>query len=166
MLEEPRRVLPGDNVESRRFDKLTCAVGRLERRKVLALLPATLAATLVGTEVKAADRKNRKKRARKRRKRNSVLCLSDGNRVIRCQGTGACCDSDRSNALGCARPGYTTCCKGPLGYNRLYSNDYRCCPSLSEGMDGACPDSHPLCCPGRCCNGSTCEQPQECWQLA
>lgn len=37
-------------MDSRHFDTLTRALGGLERRRVFALLPATLAAVLAGSE--------------------------------------------------------------------------------------------------------------------
>lgn len=163
-------------MDSHRFDKLTRALGGLERRQVLALVPATLAAALAGSEVKA-DKKDKRKRIRRRNRRvgrrfrryqrkNSYLCASFENRVIRCPNDTVCCDPDRSNVSGCMPPGFSTCCQTADGYSGR-NERYHCCSSVSEGFDGACRDDWPVCCPDdHCCPlGSDCSDLSVCARL-
>ena len=64
-------------MDKRHFDTLTRALGRLERRRVVALLPATMAAVLAGAETVDA-RRSRKQRQQEREK----LILFEDYRVV------------------------------------------------------------------------------------
>lgn len=168
-------------MDSRRFDKLTRALGDLERRQLLALLPATLASALAESETEAADKKTRKQRERKRLKKynrrrkrrsrqyvaeNTFTCPSSDNQVITCWQGQVCCDPERSNDSWCAGPGFTSCCKAPDSKAYGWQSDWRCCPSVYQGIWGACPDDFPLCCTNTCCvdNGG-CSNSHTCMHL-
>jgi hypothetical protein len=159
-------------VDARHFDTLTRALGRLERRRVLALLPATMAAVLTGAETvdSRRTRKEREKRQRKRKNRlrrlNVIRCRSVGGRKQRCYRTEVCCNRDRSNFAGCTPRGFTTCCRESEFTSRSFPPDYRCCPTPTEGQNGACPDAYPVCCQGGCCPaGSDCSGLTNCLQF-
>lgn len=164
-------------MDSRHFDTLTRALGGLERRRVFALLPATLAAVLAGSETVNARRtrkqrkQEREKRQRKRKNRlrrlNVIRCRSVGGRKQRCYRTEVCCNRDRSNFAGCTRRGFTTCCRESEFFSRSFRPDYRCCPTPGEGQNGACPDANPVCCQGGCCPaGSDCSDLTNCLQFS
>jgi hypothetical protein len=164
-------------MDSRRFDKLTRALGSLERRQVLVLLPATLAAVLARHEAADARRtrkqrkQERERRQRKRKNRlrrlNVVRCRSVGGRKVRCYRTEVCCDRERSNLAGCARRGFATCCRASENSSYGFTSDYRCCPTPAEGQNGACPDAYPVCCQGGCCPaGSDCSDLTGCLQFS
>lgn len=157
-------------MDSGRFDALIRAFGGLERRQLLALLPATVALALVEPEAEGADKKTRKQRERKRRKnfnrrwkRKTYRCVSFQDRIIRCLDNQICCNPDRSNTTGCVNypehASVTTCCSTGNSSGSYYAhpNNYRCCPTASEGLYAACPDDYPVCCPNACCAaGSDC----------
>lgn len=161
-------------MDSRRFDTLTRALGGLERRQVLALLPA--AAVLAETKAEAADKKTRRKRERKRLKRfarrhrqDQVCPTFRPNQILLCTQDRSCCDLDRSNTAGCAAPDATTCCltANQFSYYELPSS-YFCCPTPSLGSLGACRDNDfPVCCPGTCCpSGADCSDLSNCYEVA
>ena len=164
-------------MDKRHFDTLTRALGRLERRRVVALLPATMAAVLAGAETVDARRsrkqrqQEREKRQRKRKNRlrrlNVIRCRSVGGSKQRCFRTEVCCNRERSNFAGCTPRGFTTCCRESEFVSRSFSPDYRCCPTPEEGENGACPDAYPVCCQGGCCSaGSDCSDLTNCLLVA
>ena len=160
-------------MDSRRFDTLTRALGSLERRQVLALLPASLVAASGGAEAHATKRtrkqrehdleRRHRKRERRRRRKNINRCTSVGGAKVRCFRSEVCCDRERSNLAGCARRGFATCCRASEDSYYGFTNTYRCCPSAPDGQLGACPDELPVCCPGVCCPaGSDCSDLANC----
>lgn len=161
-------------MDPRCFDTLICALGARLRRRRLALLPVALGAAAwlaPGSEqATAGDRRTRKKKARARerrqlerakhrKRRTTTRCGVDDLGAVRCENAYSCCNLDRSTTAGCTYPGYTTCCRLPapvftLGGDptiRAFADNFRCCPDVSQGINGACPDDFPVCCPGGCC---------------
>jgi hypothetical protein len=168
-------------MNSRHSDRLVCSLGTVERRRLIALLGATVAG-LIGTGDVDADKirkrrrkqrhdKRRTKRRRRRERinrnwrRNTKVC-SVNDQSTRCSSSMSCCNPERSNWGSCVMSAETTTCCG-AGDGRTwyyFANDYRCCPSPWEGNHGACPDSLPVCCPGQCCLlGATCGEEGKCW---
>lgn len=165
-------------MDSRRFDTLTRALGSLERRQVLALLPATVAAVLALPDDAAASKKGQRRRNERRRfnqrwqrrkRRNTFRCLSTGGQRVRCWKGSTCCDPDRSNVAGCSAPSHTTCCTAPDPNSKFYGYvpGYHCCPTPVLGFEGACPDDRPVCCSDNyCCpSGSDCSDLSGCARL-
>lgn len=164
-------------MDARYFDTLTRTLGSLQRRRVLALLPATVAAVLAGS-ADADARRTRKQRKQERERRhrrrknrprrlNVIRCRSVGGQKVRCYRTEVCCNRERSNFAGCTSRGFTTCCRESAFFSRSFRPDYRCCPTPAEGQNGACPDAYPVCCQGGCCPaGSDCIDLTNCLQDA
>lgn len=151
-------------MDPKHFDTLARALGRVQRRQVLTLLPAGLTALVGADTARSASKKKKRKRKRtkqqrqrykKWKRRNTQMCVTTANRVIRCWDYEVCCDPERSSEPGCASTAYPVCCQ-----NYHFTPNARCCSAPTLGYKGACSDNFPVCCTDRCCaSGSSCGDP-------